>query len=173
MSKIDKIDNLIFLIALSLFILGIYDHKLPAILYSLFPLLPAAAFYRKDFPPRSSKFLCLLTHTSVALVNTVLLLQDAEGFMIEYLTKPFAWTIILSAALPRMELHHYYNLKSYRGVIDLLAAYIVTYFFPFSHFGYTEGWIAEPLFVPVFLISHLLLAPPIYLILIMRAHGDQ
>ncbi|GEM_PF-1758633 len=157
-----KIDYLIFLIALSLFVLGIYDHKLPAILYSLFPLLPATTFYRKDFPPRSSKFLCLFTYTFVASVNTMLLLWDTRGFMVEYLTKPFAWILLLSAAFPGIS-QHYYSLKGYRRIIDLLAAYIVAYFFPSSHFGYSEGWAAEPLFMPVFLISHLILVPLIYL----------
>ncbi|RSN67374.1 hypothetical protein D9Q81_08575 [Candidatus Korarchaeum cryptofilum] len=169
-NEMSKVDYLILLMAFSLFVLGIYDHKLPAIIYSTFPLLPAAVFYGKDFPPKSSKFLCLLTYASVALVNTMLLLQDTEGFVAEYLTKPFAWVIILSAVFSAMGPRHY-SLKGYRGIMDLLAGYIVIYFFPFSYFGYAEGWLSEPLFIPLFLVSHLILVPPICMFL--RAYSNR
>lgn len=167
------IDFLINLVAFLLFISSFFNlHEFSPLLYSLFPLLPAARLLIKRGETgliRRMKLLCSMTFSIVSLAYTSLFLSFGDEVLESFVRKSFEVPVVYCAA--HVFLDHSTTQNSLleadrkKAILNTLCALClvsITYGNIYTYYNFRRGLIPDFLYSITYLIMSLLLSPWVY-----------
>ena len=159
-------------------------HELPlyrtsVLICSLFPLIPGIRSITKKSESvvvRRFRLLCALIFCSVALINTLILLEIGGIAVERFFMGPFAFLMVFSAGMLFVDSPvTYYPLVDGRGILyNLLIACSLIFLLYIGSTVYVERipLFSEPICTFVFFISLLVFLPPLYYLLATRKTSE-